>query len=55
MSDERQQPELHVLHPRTMTFADVLNLFRKLTGRELTAEEIEEARTEWDKEESEEC
>jgi hypothetical protein len=35
-----------------MTFADVLNLFRKLMRRESTAQEIEEARTEWEQEES---
>jgi hypothetical protein len=31
----------------------VLDLFRKLTGREPTPEEVQEARVEWDKDESE--
>jgi hypothetical protein len=50
MNEQQQdnQPELHVLNPRTATLEDVLNLFRKLTGREPTPEEVEEARAEWD-------
>jgi hypothetical protein len=53
MSDQQKHdkpPELHVLNPRTATFADVMEMFRSLTGREPTAEEIEEARREWESE-----
>jgi hypothetical protein len=38
-----QPPELHALNPRTMTLAQIIDLFRKLTGREPTAEEVKEA------------
>jgi hypothetical protein len=43
-----EQPELHLSDAKEMTLADVFNLFRKLTGREPTAEEVEEARREWE-------
>jgi hypothetical protein len=36
-----------------MTFDDVMEMFRRLTGREPTAEEVEEARSEWEQQESE--
>jgi hypothetical protein len=36
-----------------MTLDDVLNLFRKLTGRELTAEQVEEAKRESESNEGE--
>ncbi len=48
-----KQPELHVLNSRTMTFEQMMDLFRRLTGREPTAQEIEEARRDWEKQESE--
>jgi hypothetical protein len=49
-----KQPELHLTDAKQLTFAQMMDLFRKLTGREPTAEEIEEARTEWEQERSEE-
>lgn len=51
MSEQQQndKPELHVLNPRTATLAQVINLFCKLTGREPTPEEVEEARAEWER------
>jgi hypothetical protein len=57
MSEQQQhdkQPDLHVLNPRTATLAQVIDLFRKLAGRERTEEELAEAKAEWDQEESEE-
>jgi hypothetical protein len=41
-------PELFLLQCEDTTFADLMEMFRKLTGREPTAEEIEEARREWE-------
>ena len=46
-------PELHVLNPRTMTFEDMMAMFRRLTGREPTAEEVEEAKREWESDDGE--
>lgn len=43
---EEAKPELHLLDAKQATFEDVIDLFRKQTGREPTAEEIEEARRE---------
>jgi hypothetical protein len=43
-----KQPELHVLNPRTATFAQIIDLFHKLTRSEPTPEELEEAQVEWD-------
>lgn len=51
MSEPQQHdkpPELHVLNPRTMTFADAIEMFRRLSGREPTPEEVEGARAEWE-------
>jgi hypothetical protein len=45
--------ELHLLNPHTMTFADLMAMFRRLTGREPTAEEVEEAKREWESDEGE--
>ena len=45
-SDEK--PRLHLSDAKQMSVEDVIDLFRKLTGCEPTAEEIEEARQEWD-------
>jgi hypothetical protein len=42
------KPERHLLDAKEATFGDVIDLFRKLTGREPTPEEIEEARREWE-------
>lgn len=49
----KQEPELHLRDANQMTFQNMMDLFRKLNGREPTPEEIEEARTEWDKQDSE--
>ena len=48
MSEPEQQdkPTLHVLKTRTLTFADMMKMFRRLSGREPTGEEVEEARAE---------
>ncbi len=43
-----QLPQLHLSDAKPMTIDDVLNLFRKLTGREPTAKDIEEARRKWE-------
>jgi hypothetical protein len=50
MSEQQHDkpPELHVLNPRTATLAQIIDLFRRLTGREPTPEEVEEARREWE-------
>ena len=51
MPDEpKEQPRYHVANPRTMTFEDVMEMFRQLTGREPATEEIDEARREWEAE-----
>jgi hypothetical protein len=46
------KPRLHMSNTKGATFEDMIDLFRKLTGREPTAEEIEEARREWDNQKS---
>ncbi len=43
-----EMPTLVLLPGPQMTFEDVMRMFERLTGREPTAEEIEEARREWD-------
>jgi hypothetical protein len=50
---ESNKPELHLLHPDEITFENLLEMFRDLTGREPTPEEVEEARAEWDSEDEE--
>ena len=53
MPDEpKEKPRYYVANPRTLTFDDVMEMFRQLTGREPTPEEIEEARQAWESEES---
>jgi hypothetical protein len=50
MSEQQHDklPELHILNPRTATFENVMEMFRRLTGREPTAEAVEEAEREWE-------
>jgi len=43
------KPTLHLLHPDEVTLDNIIQMFRKLTGREPTPEEVEEARAEWEK------
>ncbi len=43
-----QQTELYISDTKAMTLEDVLNLFRHLTGREPTPEEVAEAKAEWE-------
>ena len=50
---KNDKPTLHLLHSNEITFENIMEMFRKLTGREPTAEEVEEARLEWDREENE--
>lgn len=45
---KNDKPALHLTDAKAVSFEQMMNLFRKLTGREPTAEEIEEARREWD-------
>ena len=47
------KPELHLLRPNEITFENVMEMFRRLTGRDPTPEEVEEARREWEKAEQE--
>ena len=51
MSEQPQndKPTLHLLHPQEITFENIVEMFRQLTGWERTPEEIEEAQTEWEK------
>lgn len=51
--NENDKPALHLLNGSEITFEMLGQLFAKLTGREPTAEEIEEARREWDRLENE--
>ncbi len=55
MSEQQHDkpPELHILNPRTATLAQVIDLFRRLTGREPVPEEIEEAQVEWESDDGE--
>lgn len=48
-----EKPELHLADAKQMTLDDVLNLFRRVTGREPTPEEIEDARREWESDDGE--
>ena len=42
---DKQQPTLHLLHAsKTRSLEHLLNFYRKLTGRDPTPEEIEEAK-----------
>jgi hypothetical protein len=43
------KPQLHLLHPDHITFENLMEMFRRLTGPEPTPEEVEEARREWDR------
>jgi hypothetical protein len=49
MSEQQQhdKPTLHLIDTKKMTLDHVLNLFRKLTGREPTLEAIENVRRRW--------
>jgi hypothetical protein len=55
MSEQQRndKPTLHLLHPQEITFENIMEMFRKLTGREPTPEEVEEARAEWEADDSE--
>jgi hypothetical protein len=44
MSDK---PELVLIEGKDITFEDITGMFRRLTGREPTPEEVEEARQRW--------
>ena len=52
MSEEQQsdKPAFFLVDAKEITFEQTIDLFRKLTGREPTAEEVEEARAEWEAE-----
>ena len=45
--DEPRKPELHLADPRGLTFEKLLEMFRRLTGREPTPEEVERVRAKW--------
>ena len=47
MNDSK--PTLHLLHAGELTFDAVIEMFKRLTGRDLMPEEVEEARIEWEK------
>ena len=47
-TEQTEKPELVLADTRKMTFADTLAMFRRLTGREPTAEDTAEARKLWD-------
>jgi hypothetical protein len=55
VSEEQQtdKPALYLVDAKEITFEQTIDLFRKLTGREPTAVEVEEARREWQEGESE--
>ncbi len=50
MSTEKQTVKLHLAGPAAgkPTLKDVLALFKKLTGREPTPDEVKEAQAAWD-------
>lgn len=45
---EENKVDLHLANARAMSLDDILNLFRKVSGREPTPEEVEEARREFE-------
>jgi hypothetical protein len=53
MGEQTDKPALHLVDAKEITFEQIIDLFRQLAGREPTAEEVEEARREWQDEESE--
>jgi hypothetical protein len=51
MNEQQQhdkQPELHLTNAKQLTFEQMIDLVRRLTGREPMPEEVEEARREWE-------
>lgn len=46
MAEAQKKPELHLAGPRP-SFDDMMKLYKKLTGREPTAQEMQEARKVW--------